>query len=110
MSGSGVLMAGAELKEELALEDWGGVCWAPTVPRRGMPSRGPSTVGMRDSAPCEDEMSRVAAGRALACPFFDLPNKKAMMAACASATGCKGQRRERVTHPAGGKAEGEKGD
>ena len=82
----------------------------PTVPRRGMPSRGPSTVGMRDSTPCEDEMSRAAAGRALPCPFFDLPNKKAMMVMCVSAAGCKGQRRERATHPAGGKAEGEKGD
>lgn len=79
-------MIEAELNEELTLADWGGVCWVPTVPRRGMPSRGlsaPLDVGMRDSAPCEDEMSRVAAGRALACPFFDLPNKKAMMAVCA---------------------------
>ena len=105
-------MAGAELKEELALADWGGVCWVPTVPRRGIPSRGLSTpleVSMRGSAPCEDEMSRAAAGRALACPFFDLPNKKAMMVACTSAAGCKGLLRKRATHPAGVKTEGKKG-
>jgi hypothetical protein len=75
-------MVEAELKEELTLADWEGVCWVPTVPRLDIPSRGLSTpleVGRRDSPPCEDEMSRVAAGRALGCPFFDLPNKNAMV-------------------------------
>lgn len=32
-----------------------------------------------------------------------------LSAAAAAAEGCKSQRRERVNHPAGGKAEGEKG-
>lgn len=83
----------------------GGVCWVPTVPLRCIPSLGPSrlvAVGMRDSGPWAEDMSRVAAGSAAPVPFLDLPNKKAMVRESGSdeTTECyDGRGSEGMEHP-----------
>ena len=85
--GSGLLVAWIEFSEELTLLPT--VCTPPAaVGLRSDGSLEPCrlvAVGIRVSGPCDEAISRVAAGSAELWLFLDLPNKNDIVAECASA-------------------------